>query len=330
MNKKSIWAISTAAVFAVVLITVAVIRFTLPGVKIPPKTDQKESELTPSIDYGTEMLKLAWTFEQYVAASTHIVQAEYLGEYKNEMGRLELMFRPKEIMKGNLTEDLIYVLPFYSEYSAFHGEFISEGKRTEYVEGEQYLLLLQKNYLVFYEHAQYLQVGEFYFPKNMKDFNEKYTLVKNLAATQKNIAPESYGREFTLSEDINEILKYSDNIFWVKIISDGIESRINPTTLYDFEVLKVLKGKPSSEYSIGVAFFNGTVKPGGEYIILLADSEEGSRVNTLSSRNSIYSCEALDKLPPELKALLETATDFETKPNPTYEELLEQERAGAK
>lgn len=302
---KKKFLICTAIVLALSVTVVAVVI---------SRTDSK-----PPVRY-TEVDGVAWSDEEVMARATHIVDAVYVGEYVTDYGT-ELMFEPVKTFKGdlNIADDTrIYVQPIPKS---------SDGQdEAVYTQNKTYMLFLEKNSSVYYEHDKYVQLGGLFVSSEDSKWTEYHTKA-SAVAKRKNTAPSSYGIPYTDSTELEAVINASENIFVVKIESVYAESDIAPTTVYNARVLQTIKNTPAREGNILITLFNDTVTVGGEYLVLLADATETAPVYTLSSReNSVYGISDAQEIP-ELESLLGQAEEY-TAGNSVKsdEELLEEEQ----
>lgn len=296
--------------------------FTLSGMIISDRMNGK-TELRYSEADVIELTDL-----EVMSNATHIVDAIYIGEQASTYGS-ELIFEPVSVLKGMLEGDdqnLIYVQPLTTFSSA--SEFNTENS-VPYVEGQEYMLFLEKNISVYYEHNKYVQIGEMIIAADDDQWEEYHTTASNVVAQTEDITPSSYGVKYSDSTELTELVDFSSNIFVVEVTGIYANSTIAPTTVYNCTVNKVIRGMPAEDGNILITFFNDTVETGGEYLVLLADASETAPVYTLSSQNNcVYSINNDVGLTSDLELLLEQATDFcATESKKSDQDILEEEEA---
>jgi len=259
------------------------------------------SHITPSSE--ADSVKIS--FNETVANATHVIDAEYVGDYTSEYGS-EHMFKPIKVLKGEVDIDVnsvIYVQPLSDH---------SEEETVPYKKNEQYMLFLEKNISVYYEHDKYVQIGELHLSSNDSKWEKYHVQLQTALVELDNSAPSNYGVDYTNSKEIKDILEVSQNIFVVKIEDIYAKSTVTPTTVYRSSVTKTIRNTPVEDGNILITLFNDTVDIGGEYVILLADATDTAPVYTLASKNySVYSFDEAEKIP-ALKKLLNEATTFTT------------------
>src|SRR5699024_5997537 len=185
----------------------------------------------------------------------------------------------------------------------------SEQDVVVYKENEMYMLFLEKNSSVYYEHDKYVQINNIKVSANDHNWDPYHDQAQTILDKHSDTVPSSYGSEYTHSTNINDILEVSENIFVVKIKDVFSKSNIGPTTVYQSSVIKTIRNTPSDSGNILITLFNDTVNIGDEYVVLLADATDSAPVYTLSSKNSVYTLEEAQAIP-ELEMLLNDATEF--------------------
>ena len=251
------------------------------------------------------------TFDEQIQNSTHIVEAAYEGKTKTD--NLDtLLFKVVNTMKGKLSDEKIYVI----------AESGGEGSVAAYVKDDVYILFLERNVSLYYTNDRYV-----YLASSTKAKTD-ISYINDVLAKNPGNAPDQYGYIFTVSDKISEILDVSASIFEVEILSVFVESKYAPTTVYDCRVLSTVRNVPESGI-IQIVFFNDTVQTGDHYIVLLADTEKGSTIYTLSSKSSVYTQSDAIEIS-ELGKLLENKTEYTKEYDPkTDSEIYEEEQAAA-
>lgn len=240
------------------------------------------------------------SYDEIVLAATHIIDAEYVGKSGGEF-----MFKPVKTIKGKLdtdAENVIYVEPSPENFGQ---------EPEDYKKGGLYMLFLEKHRMVFDEHDKYVQVPESLVASGDEKWEYSHTRAQTVLAETGGESRDSYGLPYTHSTVMSDILQVTENIFVVHVEDIFAESKINPTTVYSCKVVKTIKNKPVYGGDILITLFNGTVKVGGEYVVLLADATESAPVYVVSSKNSVYSWKEAETIP-ELKELLDNAVAFKS------------------
>ena len=179
--------------------------------------------------------------EECMKEATHIIEAIYIGVYKDEYGE-ELMFQPVELIKGILDEDdkeTIYVTLSvsnkYKDSSALDGYFLI---------GESYLLCLYGHRSVVYNHTKFGQIGAFQVSKKDVQWDEYYQLAIKMAGESTISNSVVYtGNPFITTSNLNEIIDFATNIFVIYIDDISGVSSVNPSTLFECTVIKELRNK---------------------------------------------------------------------------------------
>ncbi len=271
--------------------------------------------------HGISSDRLFLSAEEMVAHATHILDATYLGTYTTEYGT-ELMFLPTKVYKGDLSEKNQSVI-----YMTLRGDCEACSQSPDDAEGipfkedETYLLFLEKNISVYYEHDKYVSLSDMVLASNdaKRDgyYNQIEAMIKNDSSSV-----AMHGLSFTESDNLDEVLEASDNIFVVKIESVIAESTLTPTTVYSCRVQQLVRDASDVPQDIFVPFFNDTVKLGEEYLLLLSAANDTKPVYSLSSRlHSVYAvCDA--EAIPELRELLTTARAYGQSPDKTDDRMI--------
>lgn len=289
---------SLAACLAVLIITAAAVRPLLTG------GGGEDSAGTDAPHQQTHLHgdRITLSVEEAMSRATHIMSAEYLGTYVTQY-KTELMFAPKDVMKGTLDADdseVIYVMTDTEETS------------PAYTEGKQYLLILDKHISVYYEHNKYVPLGELTVSESDSAWAKYCDQATQFADSS---APEAYGNLYTDAQTLGEIIDFSSNIFVIRVDSVLQEGLFGPITAYRCTVTGTVKNTPAENGNILLTMFNGTVEVGGEYLVLLADATESAPVYTLAAREGcVHALETIASVS-ELQELLEQVTPYPASEN---------------
>lgn len=229
-------------------------------------------------DNGSDDVRIEWTFDEAAAHSTDIVEAEFTGkESFNSSEQAELIFKIEKSHKGSSSVGAeICVVPYVDYYP-----------EKLYEEGKTYLLLLQRFSTVYREYDKYLVLDEQVISSSDAGWDSAVAAVKAIPL-EADKTPTYSIEKYTTSEDISEIIDFSDNIFVVSIDSIFAESSVYPTTVYNCSVTGTVRGMPENNGDIRITLFNDTVEVGGEYVVFLVDSN-GSSIYTLAAKDGVYS-----------------------------------------
>lgn len=270
-------------------------------------------ETTDEIKYEADNEYLS--FEEAVQRSTDIVMATFEGYHKYEHYN-ELEFSISKILKGETEEPTIYVFEVITSVSTTGEKDVSYTTgQYNFIPGHDYLLVLERDISVYYDHDRYTMLGEIFLPidedtgfymynepienhSNQLDAKIKTTgslvdLVGDLSKSAKNDV-SFYGTEYSTSEDLSEISAQSDYIVQVTIDEQIIDGVLNDTQTFSSSIKELLKGEFSAEEieewedTIYVVFNKGEVVPGEEYILLLNRTDPQSRLFIHSSKNSVH------------------------------------------
>ena len=221
------------------------------------------------------------TEDEMICRATHIVTAELVSTGD------QYLFRVQKTLKANSEiGDEIYVQPYPDQ--------VRMVARTI---GRSYLLFLERNSAVFYEHDIFVMLKDAEPADPEERVTELMERIEALAGEDK--APAYYGNGFTESSYMRDILAATYHIVKVKVLDEGVRSDetragMYPTVNCSCAVTEVMKGTLRKDDRIRITFFaDDQVQTGKEYLVFLAECRESAPVYTLSSRNSVYDPERL-------------------------------------
>ena len=241
----------------------------------------RNSDETGIIDPATA------TPERIMVGATHIINARYVGKViyeTNGYKRYEYVFEPEQMLKGTLEDcdrERIYVLPY--------GDSSLVDEEAPFSQGELYMMCLAKQIAVFYEHNWYCLLHTWTVSEKDGEWQEMQSKAQEISKTSDN-GVDYYGTPFTTSKDVKEIADFATAIFVVRIDSVMAESNIQPTTVYYCTVTKKVRNTPNNGGEISITFPNSMVQVGEEYLVLLMELSESSKVYALAAReNAVFS-----------------------------------------
>ncbi len=277
---------------------------------------------TPVIEeYSGSALVIPMTFEEIISAATHIVVAEFTGELEiSPGGRYSfLKFRPISSIKGSISDEYISVCCFNGTYqlidgkeagTSYQGNVYAEG----YKAGEQYLLVLEKHVMVFYDCDRYLPIGGLFIPKTSTiDEARMYSgnlseqtgikteenntfryyaeeLIPELVKNDTSEKIDHKGLDFIKSDSLNDIIPQSDYIFRLTVLEKKRDHLDVNNSEYECRVDEQIKGF-TDETFIEVHAFPDSLQVGEQYLMFLTlvGDEGRSRMFNISSKNgSVY------------------------------------------
>ena len=252
------------------------------------KTTETPSESLPQSDSPIiTMSYIRYTPEEAMANATHIINARYVGKaiYEtNGYKRFEYVFEPESLIKGMLEEcdqERIYVIPYKDSDLT--------DKEPPYSQGELYMLCVRKQIAVFYEHNWYCLMSEWTVSEKDSDWEKIQETAQEISKNTENRVGY-FGTPFTTSKDVKEIADFATAIFVVRIDSVMAESNIQSTTVYYCTVTKTVRNTPNNGGEISITFPNSMVQVGEEYLVLLMELSESSKVYALAAReNAVFS-----------------------------------------
>ena len=251
-------------------------------------------------------------FEDSLQTCTDVIIGQFVRALEYESYN-ELEFKVVETLKGSTSDDTIYVFEEHIGIGVVGTSYSYTSGTYNYVPGQKYLLVLERNISVYQEHDRYLQLSDIYIPlsslsdsmiynQDIRDhMKEPYKLsteaelvsyVENIILQAEN-SRDYYGTEYSQSDDLATVISESGYILQVKVGELIVVGRFADTETYRCSLQETLQGdwsyltKEDLDSGIVVVFPRGTVSPGGEYIVLLNKVDANSLIFVLSSRISI-------------------------------------------
>ena len=270
-----------------------------------PDTDTEEEE---NFEVQNEAVFL--TFEDAIAISDCAANAKYIS-YQDSNYYVEYEFKINEVLYGDISEKTIYLFTLKGvthvdtiDYNYNMGEDI-------YTPGDDYILIMSRTDLLFYDHPRYMSITDIYMP--LKDINkstmydkqiaeivessgkvDKSTLVKNIKK-QNNSKFKNHKEKYpkySKSDKLSDIVTEADLILKLKIDKCDSAGIFNNGNSYICTVLEVLKGgtiATADDGTIFVSLIKNSVKLNESYVIMLNKTGEDSTIYVQSSKKSIIS-----------------------------------------
>ncbi|MBE6552524.1 MAG: hypothetical protein E7665_10405 [Ruminococcaceae bacterium] len=243
------------------------------------------------------------TFEECLAAATHVVSATYKGEYETHGIYKDLVFAVNEQYKGTDIPNEFH-LRVCNQTVSVTGTGISYAtSANDYKIDETYLLVLEKHISVYYPYDVYLALGNIkiteddavmYEGSSVKTYSEKLDTTSSYDVTdyiKNNIKdtapPAAQGTEFIRDSSLENVIDKTSVIAVVTPTELIGGSANNNTSRCLCTVNEVIKGTLNKN-SIKIIFEAGTVELNCEYVVML---EQLGTFYILSSRNSVHNAE---------------------------------------
>lgn len=254
-----------------------------------------------SIFEQSETQIMYMTFEECLAAATHVVSATYNGEYETHGIYKDLVFTVTKLYKGTDMPREFHLRMCEQRVSIAGTDIGYLTSANDFTTGETYLLVLEKQVSVYYPYDLYLPLGNIkitsddavmYDGVNVKSHSDTLndtpsdSVVSYIEDYVKNtISPAAQGIDFIRDSSFENVI---DNTSIIAIVTPteyigGSEN--NNTSRYLCTVSEVIKGS-LNEVSIKVIFEEDTVELNCEYVVML---EELGTYYILSSQNSVHS-----------------------------------------
>jgi hypothetical protein len=264
-----------------------------------------------------------YTFAEAVEESGCAVIAEFVSYIPKEESA-EYIFNVKEVLRGDVPENPIHVSQSYANAGVIGtGEGVMGGYSfmmgtDKYTVGKEYILLLRRHDSIFRDYPIYTHfAADIYLPADDTASGTMYgeliseqidrdiiTLIRETPLDKDEESRPSY----TKSEDMAEIIEFSDVVMEVKIVEWLYEGRNNSTAFY-CEVINVLKGPTPNNDGNGLVFLmlvRGSAEVGGHYLVMVDRLDETSAIHTQSSLKSVISMDDTEAVA-EVRRILEWA-----------------------
>lgn len=253
-----------------------------------------------------------WSFDDAVKNSTNVVLATFKGYGKAETEPdYELEFAVNDELRGECGESTIYV---YISPSHWVDDSYEE---YNFIEDQEYLLVLEKHISVRYEHDRYLLLGNIFAPVSYNigvymgyqrlaqpeySCNEELTRT-DLAEYRKGLlsyaetlcdssdrSTEPIGIPYTNSTDISDIIRESE--FVLQVVPREVLQGQNNILVCD--VIQEIKGSYDVPQRIYLSNATGKEIVFGDVYYAALNRANGpdsdSIIFVVSSRNSLFNC----------------------------------------
>ncbi|RXZ79209.1 hypothetical protein EBB07_23815 [Paenibacillaceae bacterium] len=249
------------------------------------------------------------SFEEAIEISEVAVNAEFIA-YLDKGDFVEYEFKIKEVLYGDVPETNIYIFSMKGTSHVEETDFTYNIGNDKYIIGDEYLLIMEKNDSLFYEHVRYMLVTNIFIPlKNIQgstmyeqsiavkdedtlNSNDKINnYVKGIKNSSKNIfTPDKEGASYTESDDMKTIVSEADLVLEVTIEDLKVEGLVHNGNTYTCDVSDIIKGdslEKGEDGKILVTFLKGSVEVSGKYVVMINKVGEDSIIYTQSSKNSV-------------------------------------------
>lgn len=250
------------------------------------------------------------SFEEAVQQATNIVEATYANIFEKN-GEIEYVFNVKKQLKGETGSETVCIHIPTRKMVSIIGKEISYLKNQNFAKDKDYLLILNRNISVYYEHEEYSQILDEYIPLDdlesaqiyHREIEEDYVSDKNVFNSVETLeshieqvisecdtpAKDYLGRDYIKSNDIVEIAKGSEYIATVTPIWMEPISSYPGTNIYKCRIDEVYKGDINTSETY-ILFFSGSVELEKSYTVALSGNSP-EIVLVLSSKNSLCTTE---------------------------------------
>ncbi|MDR0889593.1 MAG: hypothetical protein LBM28_02975 [Oscillospiraceae bacterium] len=213
-------------------------------------------------------------FLDAIDLSPIIFVGEYMGYEMTDMGVFDCSFKVKEVWRGDFTEEVIH----YVSYELGGGT---------YLEGQDYVLIMQRHESLFYEYPHHTIIGDMFIPvENFSNSlmhgqplsNHSDEVFEDISSLREWVLnaepPEEKAKNFTWATDFPTVVKEAELILEVTITGISIEGTHKASNVYLGEVLAFVKGDtyvpfdPETSNEIGITLNKG-LEIGETYLVLV-------------------------------------------------------------
>ena len=249
------------------------------------------------------------TFEEAIEISDCAVNAEFIS-YHDKGDFVEYEFNVKEVLYGDVPEKNIFLFSMKGTSHVEEIDFTYDLSDNKYKTGEEYLLIMEKNDSLFYEHVRYILVTNIFIPlTNTKEstmygqritVNDKSKLiqadeinkyVENIKKMSKSSSVvDAIKPSYTNSADMITIVSEADLILEVSIEDLKVEGLVHNGNTYTCDISDIIKGdslEKGEDGKILVTFLKGSVEVGRRYVVAVNKVDMDSIIYTQSSKNSV-------------------------------------------
>lgn len=321
-ERTSPCALKTKKLIVIVLITIVISA-------LCSSCKSEKSKENGNLFFGSSS-RTDMSFEDIVAAASHIMKAEYIGVAEGLGAYDYLEFKPTENIKGTPEGSPIGVVCYKGTVGSNEdtASSVDTVSGILYEPGTEYLLILNRIYSFYLDRELYIASA----PATQKCISREsynlmaekpsdYNTLRNnqiasyeakcaevVLAAQANDTSSLYSAcNYVRSERIDDIVSGSTYIFKVKAIEKQYEIAENNSEGYTCLVTDVLKGTPDSE-TIQVQFRkDSNITPEKEYLILVTKIDNSIEYY-VSSKDSVFSASDTSAVS-QIKGIIEDTSE---------------------
>lgn len=249
---------------------------------------------------GAEFEEELLTFEELILRSDVAIVGEYVGMIEHE-SYIEKKFKVKECLYGDVTDSEIYL---YSNIGTGHIteiDYTYEYGADVYEVGMDYILIMEKNQSVMYDHDRYMLAADVFLCENNNEYSlysqsidiPTETAVKEFICSIYNSVshPAVVNVPVSYENEIQEMVGESEYVGTVRILELVNEGKVHNGNVYRCTVESLSKGSNLNTYDDGtilIVILKNTVEIDNNYIIGFSPVDEGSLIYTQSTDTSVY------------------------------------------
>ncbi|MCM1334069.1 MAG: hypothetical protein NC084_08055 [Bacteroides sp.] len=264
-----------------------------------------DPDLEPFDEYDCEQID----FEEAVARSYCVVRAECIGAVRQTPDKRVYAFRRVEVLNGGEMPETFSVTILEGDYSVEDSVgYVSTD--IWYEAGTEYILPLRKSISVFYDEDAYYPSGDAFIALDeggavaatfiqgrtideiadeVADDVRAYLDENALSCAE---PEEEIGTPFIRSDDLDEIIAFSDYVLGVET-TGYFQNFAEDRTTYECSVTEILKAENDNISNVYAALPKDSAEIGEKYLLLLKRSGPTSYVYVISSPSgSVYAADS--------------------------------------
>lgn len=247
------------------------------------------------------------SFEKAIELSDCAVNAEYI-TYIDNGDYVEYEFKVNNVLYGDVPDSNIYLFSMKGTAHVEEIESTYDIGDNKYTVGDEYILVMEKNSSLFYDHDRYMLIGEMIIPVDntnesvMYDqpikteskaiLNSSTNIVKYIQDIKKSDANTESSDElsYTKSNDMKTMISEADYVLELTVESLEVEGLVHNGNTYSCSSITVLKGDSLVKDEAGkilVTLLKDSVEIGNKYIVMVNKVDENSTIYTQVAEKSV-------------------------------------------
>lgn len=252
------------------------------------------------------------TFDELISISDAAIVGEYIETIVHEY-YIEQKFKVKECLYGGVTDPEIYLCSNIGTANVEEIGYSYESGADIYEKGLSYLLVMERQQSIFYDHDRYMLNADVLLCESSKEYRmygqsielpAENSMRDYITSVHSSVPhPTDISEPVTYENELSEMLGESTYVGIVNILGLEIEGIHNGNT-YRCSVESLSKGSNLNTYGDGtilMTILKGKVEVGQRYIIGFSPADEGSLIYGQETAASVY--DVSDELLSEISQL---------------------------